>query len=498
MRKQASARVRNALIALPLLGLAAIAAMTGSARAQVAGTSAVPIPSAATTAPDYLGHPAKLHSIKRGWKAPRNPFMAPNGRSNLHVDAYQTDAYGRRGPSGTNLAITSTFFTRNCGSVTFDAEGRIVTVCIGLDGPVLVMLDPSSLATIATYTLPPRQDTTGDPFKNVSGGGYFYLDQHDQVVVPTTTRHVFVIRESGPMGFAQVADYDLTSVIPTGVGIESAIPDWKGRIWFAGEDGVVGWIDPRNGSIHSRRLGEPIGNSFAVDQAGGVYIVTTKALYRFDAVKGRVKTAWRREYPNVGFEQPGQLSAGSGTTPTLIGKSTVAITDNANRMHVIVYERGRKSKGRVVCRRGVFAAGASDTENSLVAFGNSLIVEDNYGYSFQTMEAGQLTAPGISRVDVKGGKCRTAWTSQERAPSGVPKVSLGSGLLYAYTRPPTSDGSQAWYFTALSLKNGKTVYKKLTGAGTYFNDHYAPISIGPTGVAYSGTIGGLVRIADGG
>src|SRR5262249_21244250 len=166
-----------------------------------------------------------------------------------------------------------------------------------------------------------------------------------------------------------------------------------------------------------------------------------------------------------------------------------AITDNANRMHVIVYERAGRHGGREVCRRGVFSAGASDTENSLVAFGNSMIVENNYGYTFQNMQAGQLTSPGISRVDVKQGRCRTAWTSQERAPSGVAKASLGSGLLYAWTRPQTSDGSQPWYFTAISLRSGRTLYSKLVGAGTFYNDHYAPISIGPTGAAYSGTLG---------
>jgi len=37
----------------------------------------------------------------------------------------------------------------------------------------------------------------------------------------------------------------------------------------------------------------------------------------------------------------------------------------------------------------------------------------------------------------------------------------------------------------------------LAGTGTYFNNNYAPVSIGPDGSAYVGTLGGLVKLRDG-
>ena len=491
-------RGRRAALAAPMIGAAILLATAAGAAAQVPGTAAVPISSTATSAAPFAGKVAKLRPVARGWPTPRNPFLAPNAESNLHVDAYQTDAYKRPGPRGPNLSVSSTLFTRACGSLTFDSRGRIVTICIGFDGPVLVMLDPTSLETLAAYTLPPTPPSNGDPFLHVSGGGYFYLDQHDRVVVPTNDHHILVIGESGAAGFSLVADYDLSRIVPAGVGLLSDLPDWKGHIWFAAENGTVGWVDRHNGSLHTRRLGGRIANSMATDETGGVYVVTTKAFYRLDARRGGVKISWRSGYPNSGVQKPGQFSAGSGTTPTLLGKSEVAITDNAKRMHVIVYKRGRKAGGREVCRQGVFKRGRSDTENTLVSFGHSLIVENNYGYTYQNMEAGRLSTPGLSRVDVRHGRCRTAWTSKERAPSVVPKASLKSGLLYTYTRPRIADGSQAWYFTALSLRSGRTVYKRLTGAGTLYNNHYTPISIGPGRVAYVGVLGGLLRLADSG
>ena len=131
--------------------------------------------------------------------------------------------------------------------------------------------------------------------------------------------------------------------------IISALPDWSGRLWFASTNGVVGTVDPASGAVRSRPLGERIANSFAVEDTGAVYIVTDAALYRLEAgAGGRPQPVWREAYENSGVQKPGQASAGSGTTPTLMGDGLVAITDNADPMNVLVYRRGR--------RRGASAA----------------------------------------------------------------------------------------------------------------------------------------------
>src|SRR5205823_1176739 len=106
---------------------------------------------------------------------PQHPYMAANGGSNIHDDAYQTDAYNRPGPIGRNLTVKSTLFVADCGSVTFDKAGRIVTVCVSPTGATLRLIDPTTLDTIASYDLPARQDVGSFSFQNFSGGGYFYL-----------------------------------------------------------------------------------------------------------------------------------------------------------------------------------------------------------------------------------------------------------------------------------------------------------------------------------
>jgi len=439
---------------------------------------------------------------------PRHPFMAANGRSNIHDDAYQTDTYTGPGPLGHAMQRASTFQGSECASVTFDRAGRIVAVCVGLDHPRVVLMDPQSLALLATFDLPPRlvnPATAGNPFTDFSGGGYFYLDQLDRAVVPTTTRHIWVVGETisplGP-GFGLERDYDVTAAVPLGDSIVSALPDWSGRIWFVSAAGVVGTIDPASGAVRSLALGEKIGNSFAVDETGGVFIVSDGALYRFDATSaGAPSITWRAPYANTGTKKPGQTQAGSGTTPTLMGSQYVAITDNADPMNIVVLRRAKTVTGtRQVCAHPVFGPGAGSTDQSLIGTGRSMVVENNYGYSGLTAtERGATTTPGLERVDINdtGTGCRTVWHSDERAPSVVPKLSLSNGLVYTYTKPPNADGTDAWYFTAIDFRTGSTVFSRLAGTGLGFNNNYAPVSIGPDGSGYVGALGGLVRIWDG-
>ncbi len=432
-------------------------------------------------------------------RIPEHPFMAPNQESNLHNDAYQSDTYNRAGPLGAGISSHSAMFVRECGSVTFDTQGRIVTVCVGLDRPVLAVLDPVSFTPLAAVPLPPRQTGTGNPFSSFAGGGYFYLDNRDRAVVPTAERHVLIFRVRRDGGLQQVRDIDVTGAVGGGDAIIAVMPDWRGRIWFASTRGVVGFAR-RSGAVRSLATEEPIGNSFAVDERGGVYIVTDAALYRFQAGRNGVRTVWRARYPNIGVVKPGQTQAGSGTTPTLLGRRLVAITDNADPMAIRVFQRTRRARGRrLVCRQPVFDAGAGSTDQSLIGSGRSLVVENNYGYTGITSTLnGATTTPGLERVDLDrdGRGCHTVWHSDERAPSVVPKLSLGSGLVYTFTKPARDDIADAWYLTAIDFDNGATRWRALAGTGFGFNNNFAPVSIGPDGSAYVGALGGIVRFAD--
>jgi hypothetical protein len=480
----------------------ATVAVALAAGASAAAGSPIPEGPDAANLPTYLGSPATAQPVG-ATEPPPHPFMAPNERSNLHDDAYQTDAYRTLGPLGRDVLKNDTFLSMGeCASITFDRFGRLVAVCVNLAGPTLAMIDPNTLDVLATYPLPPRDPATlPSLFTSFSGGGYFYLDNQDRAVIPTTSRHILVVGETAGAGFALQRDYDVSGAVGSGDAILSALPDWSGRIWFASAKGVVGTVDPGTGAVKAMATNEPIGNSFAVDETGGVYIVSDAALYRFDAAAdGSPTVTWREGYANIGVVKPGQTERGSGTTPTLMGSDYVSITDNADPMDVVVYRRGRSVSGsRLVCSQPVFAKGASDTDQSLIGTDTSMVVENNYGYSGPSAtQNGGTTAPGLSRVDINpgGNGCHTVWTSQERAPSVVPKLSLGNGLVYTYTKDPRPDKADAWYFTALSFRTGQTLWKRLGGEGLGHNNNYAPIMIGPDSNMYLGVLGGLVMIRD--
>ncbi|MEA2352256.1 MAG: hypothetical protein QOJ14_670 [Thermoleophilaceae bacterium] len=471
-----------------------------------APAAATPIPEGpdGNPPPAFFGSPAIQHPITVK-PIPRHPFMAPNDRSNLHNDAYQTDANRGPGPLGRAMRRLSTFQSADCASITFDRRGRLVTVCVGLFRPTLYMFDPKTLDTLASMTLPPRQpDPGGRIFNDFAGGGYFYMDNHDRAVVLTNSKHLYVIRETAAPGFEIQRDYDLSSAFtPLDKGF-SALPDWTGRYWFVTSSGVVGTVDPASGKLRSMKLpnGEDVQNSFSVDEDGGVYIVSSGALYRFDAGPvGEPKITWRAVYPNSGIHKPGQADAGSGTTPTIMEHGLVAITDNDDPMNIVVYRRGKSVAGsRLVCEQPVFEKGASATDNSLNVAGRAMVVENNYGYSGpDATEQGKTTTPGIERVDVKPdlSGCTHVWTSNEIAPTVVPKISLANGLVYAYTKPGSDDGSDYWYLTAIDFRTGRTVYRFRAGEGLGYNNNYAPITIGPdNGAVYIGVLGGLVMLRD--
>jgi hypothetical protein len=440
-------------------------------------------------------------------RVPRHPFMAANGRNAVHNDAYQTDTYRNSGPLGARTRVFSQSIdgaggVGSCGiTIAFDKRGRLITTCISATDVELRLMD-KDLNTIASHELPPRVIPPGVNPLQSPGGAYFYVDQKDRAVV-SIGRQVFVVAVRGNT-LERVRTYDLQSVIPADDQLNSALPDWSGRLWFVTrQHGIVGALDPASGRVLGiHRTNEAIGNSFAMDETGGVFIVTDKAQYRFDAKRsGAPKVSWRVRYDNVGIKKPGQFDAGSGTTPTLMGKKYLSIADNAARMQVVVMRRAKRlprGQRRVVCEQPVFRRGAGATENSIIATGRSMIVENNYGY-FPPPDAtsnGATTRPGVERVDIRrgGSGCRTVWKSSEISPSTVPKLSLANGLIYLYTKPKGLP--DAWYLTAVDFHSGRTVWRRLMGTGLLFNVHYAGLTISPSGVLYSGVLGGTVGLAD--
>lgn len=508
--------------------------------ASAATVPATPIETSgpAPTVPAYVGAPFTSRPVAGVRPAWQHPLMAANPKNGVHNDAWQSDNYTQfAGPQGRDPKTFSTEVGRTCITLTFDRQGRLIGSCANLSqGPALYLLDPVTLDTLAFLQLPfvpPPADT--NPALNTTGGAYFYLDHRDRVVVATADRRILVIAEddSGASpAFKQVASYDPTPCLQPGERMPSTLPDTLGRYWFVGRTkGTVGVLDPKTGRCGSIVLGEEIENSFAV-AGDGVYVVSDKAMYKFTAGSDlRPKARWRARYANSGLTKPGQINAGSGTTPTLLWPATatkkgstapgfVAITDNADPMNVVVYraaDRLAKGQKRRVCSVPVFGRGASDTENSLIAMGRSLIVENNYGYELQKWndiiggglqvggDLNLVSSPGMVRVDINtaGTGCKVVWRNTTvAAPSVVSKGNSANGLIYTFENVKDPSGADPWYWSALDYRTGKVAWKRLAGWGGLYNNHYAGIAIGrnPTTrkpTLYLGGVGGVMALQDG-
>ncbi|MFF1923306.1 hypothetical protein ACFVW8_22375 [Streptomyces sp. NPDC058221] len=481
---------------------------------------------------DYAGAPATATPVP-GQAPPQHPFLAPNGRSGMHADAAGSGTHPYPGPLGRDPEVSSEQIAPiggECATTTFDSAGRLITVCGTFTGFLLKLLDPRTLDTLAEYALPQRSSTVeaitrldfSKIFKDTSGGAYFYLDNQDRVVLADSRQHIQRIAHEqaadGSWRFLAVDDWDLTGQVPhdcvswtnlypsgTCDPVTSVMPDWQGRIWWVTRLGRVGTVDPGTDAVRSVQLaGEEIQNSFSVAE-DGVSIVTDHALYSFAAsADGTPAVQWRQTYDRGTGTKPGSVNQGSGTTPDLFGDGDdyVAITDNADdRMNVLVYRRGPgvPDAQRLVCKVPVFGSGASTTDNSMISWGNSLVVENNYGYeNLTSLLLGRSVVGGAARIDVRpdGSGCDTVWQSAVRSPSTVPKLSTANGLLYFYEKQPSSLGIDAWYLTAVDFRTGERRWTKLTGTGPSYDNNWAPVTIGPDGTAYVGVFNGIVAVRD--
>src|ERR1700730_15432648 len=122
-RRTTGGRLRFAPIA-PVLGVIALLLIPGVALAQ--GVAPTPIPqnpSDVAAVPAFIGSAGRPKKVSAP-TPPQNPFMAPNGRSNLHDDAYMTNAYLWSGPLGSSMQTLSSFQGAECASLTIDSAGR--------------------------------------------------------------------------------------------------------------------------------------------------------------------------------------------------------------------------------------------------------------------------------------------------------------------------------------------------------------------------------------
>ncbi len=487
-------------------------------------------PFAAKQCPAFYGAAAVSNPLEDegNLPIPQHPYLAPEGTNGMHGNSYNTDTYDFMGPLGINPVVKSrsmNVFGGLVATLMFDSQGRIMCISGNVVGFRLLLIDADTLEILAETRLPQRASTI-EAIKSfdfdkissdTSGGAYCHLLKGDRPIIGNSDNviQIFYVDEStGTPEWKVEKEWDISDSLPEGSYITDAIPDYEGNIWFVTRPGEVGYIDAETEEVKMMTLeDEEIQNTLAICD-DGIYIVSDTAMYRFDiAANGTPCYTWRTPYDRGTTLKPGAINQGSGTTPTLLDvpvlnesgeevgvRKLCAITDNADkRVNIVIYDR---LTGEVIDQVPLFTEGKSVSENSIVAYGRSFIIENNYSESGAGFLVTDPTSePGVTRIDMNA-DCTAAevvWVSNEASATVVPKMSTENGILYLYTRvinDDIPDNAVAWYFTAVDFRTGKTLYKVFTGCGRNWNNSYGPITIGPNGKAYVGVFNGLISVED--
>ncbi|MFM8528846.1 MAG: hypothetical protein ACKOD2_04065 [Ilumatobacteraceae bacterium] len=471
---------------------AAVALVTGAAETRIPQFPGPP------WTPEFVGDATGGTAFPAS-AAPAHPGLAPGQFSTIHNDGWMTDAYvGLPVVNPETATVTSFFAGGDCATLAWNAEGNLVAVCVSPTEVRAYVLDPQTLEPLVERHLAPRS-VTARVLTDFSGGGYAFVDSDMRLVTPLPDGR---LARYDSVTLDQVDEFSVVDRLRPGEQITSALPDAGGLLWFVGQRGTVGLLDPATASASSLVLADPgsgpvdIENSFAVGESGGAYVVTSAELLRLDAAAGEPVVTWRVPYDRGERRKPGQTSRASGTTPSIFrGGDFVAVTDNAEpRMNVFVVD-ARGAAPRVHCTVPVFADGESATDNSLIAMGDSLVVENNYGYTLLSVAGGRTTTPGLARIDVTDAGCEVAWSSDDVViPSLVSKGVAADGIVLAYTKRPSILGFDEWWFTAVDAASGEIRWRRLAGVGPLLNNHYAAAYVGPTGNMYVGTVSGVVAL----
>jgi len=366
--------------------------------------------------------------------------------------------------------------------------------------PSVVLFDPVTAQPVASLEL--RKD-------GLLGGVYGFLDDRNRVVVAegqSVVKVEHVVDNGRPV--LRIAERIPLGPESTDVSVAGLTPDGAGRVWFATEDSRIGYLTA-SGQPYVLDLGvstpggEKIANGLT-PRPDGVSVLTTHALYEVGvAADGSPEIRWSRSYDRGSARKPGQLSQGSGTTPTFFGpdSSRVAIVDNADeRPNLLVYDA---ATGETVCSVPAFGTSGQGTENSLPARGSSLWIPSTYGYSYPSAAVDGESRPasatftgGLTRVDLETDPegrehCVRKWETGSRLET-LPELTVEDGRIWALSRD--GDGPVV-SLLGVDVETGEEVTRTPVGVLPFDEPMQLTGMIAPDGTLWQGTATRMLKVA---
>jgi len=454
-----------------------------------------------------------------------NPHLSTSPWSVSHMGSYAQASSSHAAPqSDQNIIAQHIYVDGQPIGLPFTGEyndgGRALWVStLSFERPV-IKVDHDTFEVIDTYVPSDREQNPPQSSGGITGS-YSLIDRDN---------HFIVGREKEIEIYADAIKGDRFSSIElkkrfklpdeffcrTDDVLVGLVMTYDGRIAFATEQGSIGTLprqpnmmraeNLRFTSINGEACGDPtvasedleiISNSISTDETGGIFVVSSEAMYRIDSHDSMLSPSWRAEYQaGDGNVSAIRLGPGAGSTPTLMGEAHdddrfVAIHDGQELMNLVLFWRdqiptdwqGLPGKDRrIACEVPVTYGNDNATktlsEQSISVRGYSAILVNNlltdqaeklldvipdptikslFGALFSGIPA--FAPKGVERIDwdPKTQTCNTVWANSEVSwPNMIPALSTASNLIYGIEQ---QEGN--WGLGGLNFDTGEsTLFKQ--------------------------------------
>lgn len=370
----------------------------------------------------------------------KNPYAGAK-TAFMHNDALSSDVFSGNAPTG-NLSFV---FETKSGAVPTLLQGSdnlLQVICVRNESgdsdikrtPYLLLLHPKTMETMASFKLP-----EGKALNNIYG----YLNEKDELMLANGKTIYRIAHDKTENGweFNIKQQFTLESVADN-FEFVAITPDWQGNIWFGSYDAKAGFLNPKTGKFSiialSTRKDEIIANSIS-SSPDGIAIATTYSIYVLNIKHKQPKIIWQANYDRGNRVKPGKLSWGTGSSPSFFGPKKgyeyLTILDAGTEgTHLNIYNS--KTGKRIASELAFGGDPEQGSENSPIAFGNSVIIASTYGFiypssSSATSEIGPLKS-GIQRFDVNadGKGAKSVWFNKNVRTTSVPKMGKDSKRIH--------------------------------------------------------------------
>lgn len=414
----------------------------------------------------------------------------------MHRDLNATDSVPWSGPklTGSGGEHITTDPNGTCSTLFQASNGMLIGLCtrykegdsgLEVDRPVVVLFDPETAEPVATLEMERH---------GLFGGVYGYLDESDQVIIAEGHDICTVVhRYNGEEWELKVDSRTRLSSLPEDAQLAGLISDGEGRTWFITQDATIGVVTQAGDVSIPLAEGEAVANGL-VGRPNGVSVLTTHALYEVELGGGEINVVWSTAYDRGSARKPGQLSWGSGTTPTFFGPegAWVAIVDNADdapNLLVLSAETGDE-----LARMKAFETSGQGTENSLMAAGNSVWIPSTYGFSYPVQAVDGPSVPadadfvgGLTRIDVAeeddGISLTRVWET-DASVATLPILTLDDRRIWSMS---TDADDHVVSFAAVDADTGEEVFRREIGEKPLDDPGQMTGVITPDGVFWQAT-----------